>query len=88
MITRAFLLALACATRLAHSGEIAQPINTWVKRSPLEGTPPSPRLGYEGACVWDSAHQVVIRSGESSSPVWFEREWKRFYQPFAAAWHQ
>ncbi|MCS7306200.1 MAG: hypothetical protein NZ602_13975 [Thermoguttaceae bacterium] len=52
--------------------------NTWVKRSPLADTPPSPRLGYEGACVWDSRHRVLIRygghnqggGGEQGSELW------------------
>ena len=38
-------------------------LNRWVKRTPLVSTPVSPRLGYEGACVWDSTHKVVIRYG-------------------------
>ena len=28
------------------------------------------------------------QEGFPSSPVWFEREWKRFYEPFVAGWHQ
>jgi len=56
----------------------AHPTNTWVKRSPLAGLPVSPRLGYEGACVWDPRHQVVIRygghnqggGGEQGAEVW------------------
>lgn len=54
------------------------PLNTWVKRSPLPEAPVSPRLGYEGACVWDSRHQVLVRygghnqggGGEQGSEVW------------------
>lgn len=54
------------------------PVNTRVKLSPLEGAPPSPRLGYEGACVWDSRHRVMIRygghdqggGGEQNSEIW------------------
>ena len=54
------------------------PPNTWHKLSPLENTPPSPRLGYEGACVWDARHQVMIRygghnqggGGEQGSEIW------------------
>src|SRR6266568_2576472 len=65
----------------------AQPANTWIKRSPLAETPPSPRLGYEGACVWDPLHRVVIRygghnqggGGEQGSEVWT-------YEPLAAKW--
>ena len=54
------------------------PANTWVKLTPLKDTPPSPRLGYEGACVWDSVRQRVIRygghnqggGGEQNSEMW------------------
>lgn len=63
MIARALSLVAVAAILNSRAGEIAQPINTWVKRSPLADTPPSPRLGYEGACAWDSAHRVVIRYG-------------------------
>jgi len=67
--------------------EFTQPANTWVKRSPLVDTPPSPRLGYEGACVWDSKHHVVIRyaghnqggGGEQHSEVWT-------FDPITAEW--
>ncbi|HUE71908.1 MAG TPA: hypothetical protein VMP01_13565 [Pirellulaceae bacterium] len=63
------------------------PPNTWVKLSPLESTPPSPRLGYEGACVWDAKHQVMIRygghnqggGGEQGSEIWT-------FDPLAAKW--
>lgn len=52
--------------------------NTWTKRSPLTETPVSPRLGYEGACVWDSRHQLLVRygghnqggGGEQGAEVW------------------
>ncbi len=40
-----------------------QPANTWVKRNPLPGGPPVPRLGYEGACAWDSSRDLFIRYG-------------------------
>ncbi len=35
-------------------------VNSWVKRSPLDNAPVSPRLGYEGACVWDSRHRLLF----------------------------
>ena len=55
-----------------------QPVNSWVKLSPLEGGPVSPRLGYEGACIWDSRHQLLVRygghnqggGGEQGAEVW------------------
>lgn len=58
--------------------EPAHPVNEWVKRSPLASAPPSPRLGYEGACVWDSARGLLVRygghnqggGGEQGAEVW------------------
>lgn len=55
-----------------------QPANTWIKRTPLAGTPVSPRLGYEGACVWDRKNQMLVRygghnqggGGEQGAEVW------------------
>ena len=66
----------------------AQPVNVWVKLSPLPGGPVSPRLGYEGACVWDNRHQLLVRygghnqggGGEQGAEVWtfdlHTTEWK------------
>jgi hypothetical protein len=56
----------------------AHPLNAWVKRTPLPDAPVSPRLGYEGACVWDSRHQLLVRygghnqggGGEQGAEVW------------------
>src|SRR5688500_12036367 len=76
------LLALALAAALpamaAPPEPRSQPANLWVKQTPLPSAPVSPRLGYEGACVWDSRHRVVIRygghnqggGGEQGSEVW------------------
>lgn len=55
-----------------------QPANVWVKRTPLTETPVSPRLGYEGACVWDRQHKLLVRygghnqggGGEQGAEVW------------------
>jgi len=66
---------------------LTQAVNTWVKRSPLADTPPSPRLGYEGACVWDGQHHVLIHyaghnqggGGEQNSEVWT-------FDPLTAEW--
>jgi hypothetical protein len=65
----------------------SQPANTWVKRSPLAGTPVSPRMGYEGACVWDARHQLLVRygghnqggGGEQGAEVWT-------FDPKTAVW--
>src|SRR5262245_7608352 len=63
------------------------PFNTWVKLSPLADTPVSPRLGYEGACVWNSVDKVMIRygghnqggGGEQNAEVWT-------FEPRTAVW--
>lgn len=63
------------------------PLNAWVKRSPLEGKPRSPRLGYEGDCVWDPARKVLLRygghnqggGGEQHSEIWI-------CEPFSGTW--
>jgi hypothetical protein len=56
----------------------AHPANVWIKRTPLPDAPVSPRLGYEGACVWDRKHQLLVRygghnqggGGEQGAEVW------------------
>ena len=83
------LLAVALlfpAAGLAGEALQQQP-NTWVKRSPLPGGPPSPRLGYEGACVYDTLRRVMIRygghnqggGGEQGSEIWL-------FDPRTARW--
>jgi hypothetical protein len=88
-------LILVIATVLSAAGPKADPKNklsdlppnTWVKLSPLKETPPSPRLGYEGACAWDGRRQVMIRygghnqggGGEQGSEVWT-------FDPWTARW--
>lgn len=80
--------SLAFAQKPAAKVDIDQlPRNTWVKLSPLTNTPPSPRLGYEGACVWDTKHEVMIRygghnqggGGEQGSEIWT-------FDPRSAVW--
>jgi len=45
------LAALAVCLFLPTQGH-DQPPNARVKRTPLAETPVSPRMGYEGYCVW------------------------------------
>lgn len=67
--------------------DLVQDTHTWVKRSPLEATPVSPRLGYEGACAWDNVHLRLIRygghnqggGGEQHAELWT-------YDPLTAKW--
>jgi hypothetical protein len=87
------LVVTAVAWQTASSGPGEPPNlhslspNTWHKLSPLPGGPPSPRLGYEGACAWDSKHHVLIRSGghnqggggEQHAEVWT-------FDPRTGAW--
>lgn len=56
----------------------SHPVNAWIKRTPIPDSPVSPRMGYEGACVWDQKRQLVIRygghnqggGGEQGAEVW------------------
>ncbi len=70
------LLALTASASLGAG--LDQPVNTWIKRTPLASAPPSPRLGYEGACVWDPLRHLMVRygghnqggGGEQGAEVW------------------
>ncbi len=83
------LLAVAWlfSAQATFAATLDLPTNSWVKLSPLANTPPSPRLGYEGACVWDSKHRVMIRygghnqggGGEQNSELWT-------FDPLTAKW--
>jgi hypothetical protein len=61
--------------------------NTWVKRSPLPGAPPSPRLGYESSWGYDPRAKVLIRwgghnqggGGEQNAETWT-------FDPTTARW--
>jgi len=69
------------------SASLEQSPNTWVKRSPLSDTPVSPRLGYEGACAWDNAHQVFIRYGghnQGGGGAQYSEIWT--FNPLTAVW--
>jgi hypothetical protein len=71
----------------ASADLLTQPVNTWVKWTPLPTAQVSPRLGYEGACVWDNIHRVTIRygghnqggGGEQGSEIWT-------FDPFTTKW--
>ncbi len=81
-------LALVFGPTPALTAELDLPLNTWVKLSPLTNSPPSPRLGYEGACAWDSTRQVLLRygghnqggGGEQHSETWT-------FDPRTARWN-
>src|ERR1044072_4327632 len=72
------LVSLLAASIDAAETTLDQPPNTWVKRSPLEGAPVSPRLGYEGSWGYDPRAQLLIRwgghnqggGGEQNAETW------------------
>jgi hypothetical protein len=47
-----------------------------------------PRAGKSTRRYYLIAVDALGQEGHPSSPVWFEREWKRFYEPFTGEWHQ
>jgi len=80
-------LALAVLAGTAAGADLEQAPNTWVKRSPLPGGPTSPRLGYEGACVWDNAHRVLIRYGghnQGGGGAQYAEVWT--FDPYTCKW--
>jgi hypothetical protein len=89
---RARILIIAVIIAVLAAGAVAgidlsQPANTWVKRSPLADTPPSPRLGYEGACAWDNWHRVLIRYGghnQGGGGAQYSEVWT--FDPLTAKW--
>lgn len=50
----------------------------WYKRTPIEGAPRNPQMGYEGAWAWDPYDRVILRwgghnqggGGEQNSEMW------------------
>jgi len=81
------VIILVLAAGAVPGIELSQPANTWVKRSPLTDTPPSPRLGYEGACAWDNWHRVLIRYGghnQGGGGAQYSEVWT--FDPFTAKW--
>src|SRR5262245_4710229 len=71
----------------ADEPALEQPPNTWVKRSPQKGGPPSPGMGYEAALGYDPRARRVIRwaghnqggGGEQNAETWV-------YDPATARW--
>lgn len=47
-----------------------------------------PAAGKSARRYYVVAVDALGQEGFPSSPVWFEREWKPFYQPFTGEWHQ
>jgi hypothetical protein len=72
------LIVLLTGTSALAQTPPEQDPNTWVKRSPLKGAPPSPGLGYEASLAYDPVHHKVIRwgghnqsgGGEQNAETW------------------
>jgi hypothetical protein len=47
-----------------------------------------PEAGKTSRRYYVVAVDALGQEGFPSSPVWFEREWRRFYVPFIGEWHQ
>ena len=80
-------VAILCMASWAGAAQLDQLPNTWVKRSPLADTPPSPRLGYEGACAWASEHGLLIRYGghnQGGGGAQYSEIWT--FDPLSAKW--
>ena len=82
------VLPVLCSPGVAQDLPLkSQPANTWIKRSPLPEGPATPHLAYEGACVWDNKHQLLVRygghnqggGGEQGAEVWT-------FNPLTAEW--
>ena len=63
LLVAGLLLASAYSVAGTVPSIAEQKPNTWVKRSPLPGGPPSPRLGYESSWAYDPVHGKMIRWG-------------------------
>jgi len=73
--------AAAALAAAADPAPLAQELNTWVKRSPLQDGPPSPGLSYETSLAYDPLARRVLRwgghaqggvkgSGEQIAEIW------------------
>ncbi|UCG49513.1 MAG: fibronectin type III domain-containing protein [Phycisphaerales bacterium] len=78
---------LAAVGGVAVAADLSQPANTWIKRSPLPSGPAVPRLGYEGACAWDSSRNLFIRYGghnQGGGGAQYSEIWT--WDPFSGQW--
>ena len=47
-----------------------------------------PQAGKVTRRYWIVAVDALGQEGGPSAPAWFQREWKRYYDPFVGEWHQ
>jgi len=81
------LLSLLLSSIAADPAALEQEPNTWVKRSPIKGGPPSPGMGYEASLIYDPVSHRVLRwgghnqggGGEQNAELWT-------YEPATNKW--
>src|SRR5262249_28761773 len=72
------IAALVLASLVRADDPLAQDVNSWVRRSPVQGGPPSPGMGYEASLAYDPVARRVIRwaghnqggGGEQNAELW------------------
>jgi hypothetical protein len=47
-----------------------------------------PKAGKSSRRYYIVAVDAIGQEGFPSSPVWYRREWQKFYEPFVGEWHQ
>jgi hypothetical protein len=47
-----------------------------------------PTAGADSRRYHVVAVDALGQEGLPSAPVWYDREWKKFYEPFTGRWHQ
>lgn len=85
LLSLTLLLLLPVGSPGQEARVLTQGPNTWVKRSPLPGGPPSPVLGYEGSFGYDPVGKKIIRWGghtQSGGHEQMNETWT--YDPFTA----
>jgi len=86
-ITLGVVLLLALFVSAAEPAALEQPLNNWVKRSPVKDGPASPGLGYEASLAWDPQAKRVIRwAGHTQSGGHEQINELWTYDPLTGQW--
>jgi hypothetical protein len=65
-----------------------QPVTRVTAEAVTEPRLSDPQAGKVTRRYWVVAVDALGQEGIPSAPAWFNREYKRFYDPFVGAWHQ